>query len=425
VSRVLCSPPSWLSSLCADPSVAALGIDWLPPQQWAETEDLSYPAWTIHDDEFEAADVAVRRGKVLVATGPSTSPRSMGLTEAVQWFTDPDAPDLLWCALSSSYPGWLWVPVVPDPQSLTEVLGGMFPTPYLLSLDLPRVERGFLGFRYKMTIPHVYSGERVEFNGHDLDRYFALAPFVDGAPWGSVHLDDPRPADYAPTDPLVMSVFGESVKIGQQLLGRVPSMTWRTVHSRSYLGFEIHMGAIVCARMRFRPAPASHRAVLAQANDRFGLRLPEDLPLDVVGALTGFGYTRESDLMVNIDEPESDDQLAAALRIMAALWEGDLSTSRRLLSYADHPSAVVRSMLERIGTWYNMTFLVQAVALHSEADPDIMEAAEWVLDSPTVLVDDENVFRDYFAHYALFIDEFGKEWTGRWPDEDDNSEDED
>jgi hypothetical protein len=38
--------PSWLSDLRADPAVAALGIDWLPPEQWAEVEDLSYPAWT-------------------------------------------------------------------------------------------------------------------------------------------------------------------------------------------------------------------------------------------------------------------------------------------------------------------------------------------------------------------------------------------
>jgi hypothetical protein len=87
-------------------------------------------------------------------------------------------------------------------------------------------------------------------------------------------------------------------------------------------------------------------------------------------------------------------------------------------------------MIERIGTWYNMTFLVQAVALHSKADADLLETAEWVLNSPNVLVDDENVFRDHFAHYAMFVDEFGKEWEGRWPDEDgdlpnDDAEDED
>jgi hypothetical protein len=46
-----------------------------------------------------------------------------------------------------------------------------------------------------------------------------------------------------------------------QMLGRIPSMTWRTVHSRSYVSFEIHQRDIVCAAVHYRPSPESHQKV--------------------------------------------------------------------------------------------------------------------------------------------------------------------
>jgi len=145
----------------------------------------------------------------------------------------------------------------------------------------------------------VYSGEFGSVDGLELDRYFTRVQFVEVDSWGSAHLDDPLRDDMPAASPLVLVAASRRGGHKQQRLGRVPSMTWRTVHSRSYLSFEIHMRELVCAAVRYRPAPNSHQAVVAELNETFGTTFPTDLPLDVIGALTGFGYNREVDLAAN------------------------------------------------------------------------------------------------------------------------------
>jgi hypothetical protein len=377
IQQLAARPPAWLASLGTPSLGGPLGVTALDPADWSEPDLTDYPARTVRLDTMVTADRAVRAGKVLVAKGPSTTKRPGSLSEMfVQWYVDPATPDRLWCALSDRYPGWLWVPVEPTADALREVLDDMFPTPARRRVDLTRWVRGFVGHPRDVPIPNVYDGEYHGFDGYELDRYFFLVPFVDGGSWGSFHLDDPLRDDLreAPGE-FAMAHEQAKVMASKQEPGRVPSMTWRSLHSRSYLSIEVNMRHFVCARLGYRPAPPSHQAVLAAANRDLALNLPPDLPLDLAGAMSGYDFMPAAELERLLGEslahPAADvNVLAARIGAFAAVWEGDLAHLRRLREYARHPLTEVRETVRYIANWYNMRFLLYEVALHSNGDSD-------------------------------------------------------
>jgi hypothetical protein len=379
---------------------------------------------TIQTDKLVEADTALRSGKVLVATGPAIRKRFESWDNEVSWYVDPAEPDRLWCALAPYFPGWLWVPVAPEPAVIDEVLGGMFPKQRLSRIDFTRHERGFVGYIGSVRVPHVYSGAFVEFNGHDLDRYYTGVEFVEHGMWGSAHLDDPLTDDSDMVSPIVMLAASNEGRSGQQMLGRVPSMTWRTVHSRSYVSFEIHFRKWLCVRVSYRPAPASHHAVVAKCNELLQSSLPLDMPLDVVGALSGFWFGAEADLIKNVTEAAHPGQLAAGLEAMAALADGDLERMLLLREYAKHPDQQVRRTVLSLANWYHLAFLLYDVALASDDDPEALEVAEALLDRGTDL-DNTNVFADHFDAFPMFVDEQGNGHEARQPADMESDDDED
>src|SRR6266571_2065459 len=88
VRRLVAEPPAWLATLGSDGLGAACGVRRLPTEAWSECDLDQYPAMTMRDRLLVDADRAVRTGKVLVATGPSTPVREGYYTEDVQWHVD-------------------------------------------------------------------------------------------------------------------------------------------------------------------------------------------------------------------------------------------------------------------------------------------------------------------------------------------------
>ncbi|MGA8112878.1 MAG: hypothetical protein WCA46_04350 [Actinocatenispora sp.] len=411
-------PPEWWPDLYTDPASAELGIDWSPADDWEAESDDPADQWGggIVVPGLVELDRERRAGMVCVGRGPGVARRGIGYDVTVYWYLDPQAPDTLWCALGAEYPSWLWFPVPPTVAGLREALSDVLDRPSLRRPDLPASVRGFLGYRRNVQVPHVYSGEFVEFNGADLARYFSGVDYVEPRSWGSVRVDDPLRDDVGAVSPLTMMALGRADSA--QRLGMVPSMTWRTLHSRSYLSIEVHGQELVCASVRYRPSPASHRGVVARLNERTGRTWPEDLPLDVIGALTGYGFDRADDLAHNLEHP---DRIASMVWVLAALWQGDLRRTRRLREYATHPDPAVRRAVVRMASWYNYRFLLYDVAL-VETDPETLGRIDEVLTTGGNGPDTFNAFQEYFGNGAPVLVDFDGTAVPTWSDGDDDED---
>lgn len=415
--------PDWWDGLAGE----RLGVVWLDPADWE-------PAWQ-HVEESGAMtlerrdvdDELLRKGKLLVGTGPEAVRRWTGQRLAAAWYFDPDEPGLLWCAVGGFYPAWLWVPVEPTPEGIREALGEPFPRPPAARVELARFVRGVLGLRHLVTVPDVPpedgvppweavpTGDLVPADGPALDRYTKIVKFLDPQSWGGVREEDPYPEDLGDDRLMDVAPMRDGHKL--QRLGRVPSMTWRTLHSRSQLSIEIHTREIVCAAVRYRPSPPSHRAVVRRINEVHGERYPEDLPLDVVGVLAGWEFDVEDDLAHNLDDPDDPDAVSAGLRCLAALWHGDLRRSLALREWAAHPDPAVRANLAMIAHSYGYRFLMQELTL---TEPDAGELARLLDHEPGP--DAFNAFDDDFGGAAIMVDEDGDP-VATWDDDEDDDDD--
>lgn len=397
--------PQWWQSLTEDASAQSLGITWRAPDEWEPPEEDS-SAGTLNNQDTRRLDARIREGKLLVGTGPSVTMRGLGIDVDAHWYLDPDEPERLWCALGHFYDPRLWIPVEPNPDALSEVLSSSHPKPGLRNADLPGFVRGFLGFRQEVSLPNVYSGEMVPFNGLDLDRYTTMMRYLEQSSWASSWQQDPYQDDFEAMAPLVLGAYEREHRLKAQRLGWVPSMSWRTLHSRSILSFEIHARALVCAAVRYRPTPKSHHPVVERINSALNLGYPVDLPLDVVGALTCMDFQTADDLAHLLDEPESDQHLATAIQVFGALWHGDLRSTLRLREFAGHTEPSVRHAVLRVAADYNYRFLIEEVML-TTTDPESLEQLEEYLVVGTN-PDNYNAFGDDFAgQQPVMIDKEG------------------
>lgn len=412
-----CAIPDWWDGLTAE----RLGVVWLDPAEWE-------PAWqhveepgALYPEHLDLDDELLRKGKLLVGTGPDAGRRWTAQRSAAAWYVDPDEPDVLWCALGGFYPAWLWVPVEPTAAGVREAVGAPFPARPAARAELTRTARGVVGPLREVLVPDVPaeqgvpSGDLVPLDGAALDRYGRAVRFLDPQPWGSARDEDPYPED-APGDHLADFA---PIRDGHRMqrLGRVPSMSWRTLHSRSHVAIEIHTRDVVCAAARYRPAPDSHRAVVRRINEAHGERYPEDLPLDVVGVLACWDFDVEDDIVPDLDDP---DAAGFAVRCLAALRHGDLRRVLELREWAAHPDPAVRADLALVAHSYNYRFLLQELLL-AETDGDEAARLEDLLDhapGPEAV----NAFRDDFGGAAVLVDEAGDP-IAAWDDRDGGDDD--
>lgn len=399
-------PPWWQAVTEAD-SVRESGIEWRQPGEWTPADETS-DGGTLSNEVTRALDAEIREGKLLVGTGPSITMRGMGIDIDAHWYLDPAAPEKLWCALGYFFDARLWIPVDPTPDALAEVLSSSHPKPESPTRALTGFARGFLGFRDEVLIPNVYDGQMVPFNGHDLDRYTTMMSYLEHSSWGSAHAEDPYRDDFEAVSPLEMGAYEQQHQLKAQLLGRVPSMTWRALHSRALLSFEIHARGLVFAAVRYRPTPKSHHVVVERLNAALDMNYPLDLPLDVLGALTCFDFLTEPDLAHLLDEPESGQHLATALHVYAALWHGDVRATLRLREFVAHPEPEVRRAVRRVAADYNYRFLFEEAALADPRAEDLEQLERFLIFGGEP--DNYNAFGDHFAgQQPVMVDKEGRE----------------
>ncbi|MGH8876549.1 MAG: hypothetical protein ACRD0P_04275 [Stackebrandtia sp.] len=349
--------PQWWPSLTTGEPAAVPGIEWRRPDDWAPPEESRLGGRTMRDEHTVDLDTAVREGKLLVGTGPATAAG----TDAA-WYLDPAAPERLWCALGDFYDPRLWIAVEPTMDAMTEVLSSTLLETEPNLVTLTGFYRGILGNREDVRIPNVYTGDLVPLNGPDLDRYATTMRYLDGSSWASSRTEDPRSTVTFET-PRDTAAYEQASNVKSQQLGRIPSMTWRTLHSRSYLSFEMHLSALACAAVRYRPSPAGHHAVVERVNAALDLDFPLDLPLDAVGALSCLEFIAAADIEAQLEAPESIDHLASTIAAYTALHHGDLAATTRLRDFARHPDPAVRGIVLVMAGAYDYRYLAEELAL--------------------------------------------------------------
>lgn len=374
--------PSWLTELREGVGVERFGLRWVCE---AESKEFGQrlldayergPIGTMHTTATLQLSREILQRSHLVAFGPASKTRDR-ISEPTLLFIDEAHPESLRLAFSEAYPPFLWLDAGTTTGTLLESLAEVFPRPKLKRLDMTQTARGFMGYRLRFGIPSPYSGEVEPANAAELDRHFAVNPFVESASWGSACLDDPWP-DEIPRQPGYISKIAiRQREVNAQAEGAVWSISRRTRHSRSYLTIELHHRDIFIVEVRYRPA--NHVGVIERLNGHFGCDYPKDMPLDAVAALLGFQFDSTEDLSARLDATAEPEQIAGLLTVLSGLHHSDLGVVRYYRRYMDHPEPVVRTTLCNIFAAYNHESMLEEMTV-IEPDPEIREQIEALLD---------------------------------------------
>ncbi len=384
---------AWLPELAREQALTDLGITWLgADESAAHTERLALthqrgapgiihtPATTALWTEELADAVVVARGPVLVGRDRRCAP--------MLWVLD-RRRDALRLLPSERYPAFLWIPAGRDVASMRAAMHGLVPQPFAGRTALAGRARGFIGYRKALGVPSPYTGELEPAGAAELDRHFALSPFVEPGAWGSSRIDDPWP-DEMPAQPhLQLRMAAREQIVTEQAKHRVWSIARRTRHSRSILAIELHHRDIFVADVRYRPT--SDNGVIAAMNRRFGTEYPTDMPVDVVAALLGFRFDAAADLETQLAThtrggDASDPSLAAGLlQVISALRHDDLAVGALYRRWVDHDDSVVRSTLYNIFVAHNHESLLEEACV-TEPDAELRAQIEAILDEGTLPV---------------------------------------
>jgi tetratricopeptide (TPR) repeat protein len=379
--------PDWVAGLRRDEVATSLGISWLDSadsEQIATRVAASHersPPGVMYSDAMLERIRTLLRNKRPVAWGPPSNGREP-LTERPLLWIDRNRPDQLWLGLSRHMPPQLWLPAGSSGDELRAALAPYVPTPQRRRRDMPRLARGFVGYRLRFGVPNPYTAEIQPANARELDRYFAVNPFVEAAYWGSAYDDDPWPTE-RPGQPDTLETDALQRRLAEQAPGQVWSISRRTRHSRSYLTIELHHRDIFVAEVRYEPA--SDARLVERLNADLGCDYPLDMPVDAVAALLGFQFEQADDLRTRLDSSADPEELAGIILVLSSLCHSDLSMTRVYRRYMDHPESVVRTTLCNIFVAHNHESLLEEMSI-TEPDDDVRAQVDAVLDEGIAIV---------------------------------------
>jgi hypothetical protein len=353
--------PAWLARLRADPAVAVMDVRVLPVDEFEApreaTEDELLSVGVMLDRPVLEAWLGALPHLVQVAEGPTFRRADLPVDMSAEWYVDVRRPDRLWLAPSREFPTMLWIPAGTGVEGMVAALEGLIPLGDWSRTQLPAAARWFAGHLGQLVVANVYTGDLVQATGHELDRYFTMNPFVRFGWWGSEYVDNPYPGE--PVEAAVGVLLQR--EYGKQRRGRVPSMTWQTVYSGSFISFEAHPRGPVVINLRYRPT--RHVEVVERINTEFGSAYPTDLPVDVIAALIGFGSCSVEQAERDANPDGDPDDVAADVTVLAALYHGDLGAVGQLRRYLSHPSITVRRSLGQAALDYNYLFMLEEMRL--------------------------------------------------------------
>jgi len=364
--------PKWFEALKKDPKVTESGIHWFTPEE-AETRRTEVAGWYERGDtrvRHHLPDAALTAARELfarfvpVGEGPTASDREGNKTRS--WLLlGKQSPDELMVALSPVHPPFLWLGAGQTMASLQEALAPYFP-PHLPSEDkMERTVRGFLGTGANNHLDLVQLHDRYE-----------ASDFLDRLTWGSAYKKDPF------LEMLPKGHYGQEMiqRYRAQAPEGIPTFSFRSLFTRSILRAEAHANVadgvnIFVAQLRYHPA--KQQALIRDLNQRLGMRLPEDLPVDLAGALIGLPFDPPEVIRAALPKQTDLAKISFGLLCLDCL-AGDYSEAEKdLREYAFHPEGAVRQLVANLALRRRLKPLLSEMASreqHPELKKQLTEA---------------------------------------------------
>ena len=267
----------WLAALRADPAAEGAGVRW----RTAAGEDSASAAARCSPAASDSESHWV--GEVLL--GADRPP--------AQLFWRPAAPQELFAALEPRQPVQLWIPVGDSLATLTAALHRYRTAAVPSRLQLPLLQRGFVGHRDSL-------GQGFA----ELAAELAAHPALDPLGWGSAYADDPWPRPL-PADLPSSTCALLRQHYARQEAGGPRSLTFVTRWSRSLVVLEDHAGALVLATTyagstasadATPPRAAGAEPAQSAVTEPIKRAVLEDAPADVRWALSGRAFASASTL---------------------------------------------------------------------------------------------------------------------------------
>jgi hypothetical protein len=260
---------------------------------------------------------------------------------------DPAFPDQLFVAPSRYHPPALWIAAEANRESLLAALA-----PYFLGKAVP--DEALLDGQVRLFLG---TPGALEVDGAALAQRFALSAFCESLQWGSSCSHDPYGgAGFDMTLDAFKALQREALR---QVPGRVPSTSFRTLHSKSVVRIEEH-GDFFVAEVRYRRL--SPNARLAAVNHACGTSFPLDLPVDAAAALVGLPAADSARLLAAVAPGEK------AFALHAAGVVGGEGLADALERYAADPEVGVRRQVATVARWHRAMPLLRDMA-ERESDP--------------------------------------------------------
>jgi hypothetical protein len=309
--------PTFLDALQKDESLAAeLGIRWLDEEERGllHRSALGVLRGAAVDERWRARGLERLERSLPLALGPERHKRVLKASSSTALFHDPERPGHVLLSLAASMSPLTWAEAPATPEGLRALFARYF------------VEAGPV-----VALPRVF---RSVANFGDADRGVleeALTrghPMIDDAVWYCAHVEDPW---LGVEDRGGLSLTIQMREVQRDHGGRFPSVSARTLFSRSALTLEQHPFGLWVVELRYAPAPDA--AAVRWVNEIFRSHFPEDLPVDLIGSnvLQG-GHTAAIELDEQEARGEIDRFLIAARLALAPCEPG---TTRRLRGYVE------------------------------------------------------------------------------------------
>lgn len=369
--------PKWFEALKKDPKATEAGIRWFTPEETeARRAELlrgyesgsTRTRYHLPEAAFTTAKAQVARFQP-VAEGPATSDRT-GHKHRGWLLLDKQAPaaDELKVALAPEHPPFFWLGGGQTVASLKDVLAAYFPSHVPSEEKLERTVRGFLGTGSANKIDLIQLHDRYKASG-----------FMDPVAWGSSQQRDPFTLEPLPKGPEGQDMARH---VREQAPKGIPTFTFRSLFSKSILRAEAYAGIaegvnIFVGQVRYRPDKQA--ALIRDLNQKLGTKYPEDLPVDLAGALLGLPFDQAELIRTGLQKPPPPASINFGLLVLDCLAPDAATAEQGLREYASHADSGVRQTVANLALRRGLEPLLTEMAgreQHPELKKQLTEAAQ-------------------------------------------------